>query len=79
MRVVPKFNARRLVEDCGGIREIARQLGKSRTEPYRWIRSGYMHTRQFEMIKAVYPDLDLNHYFDDPRSHDTRRIQDDDI
>ncbi len=79
MRIVPKFNAARLVEDCGGVREIARKIGKSRTEPYRWMRTGYMHTRQFEMIKAVFPHLDLNQYFENPYQDDSRAIQKDDI
>jgi hypothetical protein len=62
---VRNFNAKKLIDDCGGIRRVATILGKTRTAPYRMIATGLMNTRQFEKLLASNPDLNLNHYFEE--------------
>lgn len=58
-----RFNARALVEDLGGVREVAKRLGVSRSAPYRWISSGAISSRTLERIVTAFPDTDLNKYF----------------
>ncbi|MEK9747211.1 MAG: hypothetical protein VW443_00400 [Pseudomonadales bacterium] len=60
-----RFNAKRLVEDLGGVRTAAAILGKSRTAPYRWISTGYMSTYQLEQIKQVRPEIKFDQYFEE--------------
>jgi hypothetical protein len=60
-----KFNAARLVEDCGGVTAVALTLGKTRTAPYRMLKTGYMGTPALAKLLAKYPDLNLNNYFEE--------------
>ena len=59
------FNAKRFIADCGGVRRVSEDLGKTRTAPYRMIATGLMNTRQFEVLLSRNPDIDLNHYFEE--------------
>lgn len=63
---VRTFNAKKLIADCGGVRRVALILGKTRTAPYRMMASGLMNTRQFEKLLSHNPELNLNHYFEEP-------------
>ena len=58
------FNVRRLVDDCGGVREVAKIMGKSRTSPYRSMRTNYMGTNVLAKVLEVNPSLNLNEYFE---------------
>ena len=68
-----KFNARALVEDCGGVAAFAEILGRSRTSPYRAMRTGYVSTLVLARILDLHPGLNINNYFEDsehgPRSN----------
>ncbi|WP_138465367.1 hypothetical protein [Poseidonocella sp. HB161398] len=59
-----KLNVARLIEDCGGPRQVAIITGKSRTAPYRWIKTGYLAAEHLAAIKAACPTLDLDAYFE---------------
>ncbi len=59
-----RFDAKRLVDDLGGVRNAAEILGKSRTAPYRWMNTGYMSTFQMEQIKEIRPDINFDDYFE---------------
>ena len=50
------FNAKKLVADCGGVREVAKILGKTRTAPYRMMRTGYMGTNVLAKLVEHNPD-----------------------
>ena len=65
------FNAKRLVADCGGVREVAKILGKTRTAPYRMMRTGYVGTNVLGKILEQRPEINLNDYFEmeDVRTH----------
>jgi thymidylate synthase ThyX len=60
-----KFDAKKLIDDCGGPRAVAEQLGKARTAPYRMIRTRFMNTHQLEKLIENNPNLNLNHYFEE--------------
>jgi len=66
-----KFNAVRLVEDCGGVREFAASMGKTRTAPYRMMRTGYTGTNTLALVLEKYPHLNINDYFED--THDNQQ------
>jgi len=59
-----KFNAKKFISDCGGVNEVARQLGKSRTAPYRMMSTRYMTTWHFETLKNSNPTLNIDDYFE---------------
>lgn len=59
-----KFNAAKLIDDCGGVCSVAVALGKTRTAPYRMIRTGYMSTHTLAQLLHEYPHLNLNEYFE---------------
>lgn len=59
-----RFNAKGLIDDCGGVRVVAEALGKHRTAPYRMMKTRHMTTWQLEVLKHRYPNLDLNKYFE---------------
>ena len=54
---------KRLVEDLGGAAEVSRELGLSRTTPYRWIDQNSMNSKVLEQILAVW-NIDLMDYFE---------------
>jgi len=60
-----KFNAARLVQDCGGVNHVAELLGNTRTAPYRAIRTGYFGTPTIARLLEHYPNLNINEYFED--------------
>ena len=60
-----RFNAARLVADCGGVQAFADLFGRTRTWPYRMMSSGYVGTPTLARILEIYPDLKLNDYFED--------------
>jgi len=64
-----KFNAVRLVDDCGGVREFARSMGKTRTSPYRMMRTGYAGTNTLAKVLELHPHLNLNDYFETDDGH----------
>ena len=55
-----KFNAAKLVEDCGGVSEVANVLGNTRTAPYRAIRTGYFGTPTLAKLLEKNPNLNIN-------------------
>jgi len=63
-----EFNVRRLVDDCGGVREVAKIMGKTRTAPYRMMRTGYMGTNVLAKLLEAKPTININDYFE--RKHD---------
>lgn len=60
-----RLNVERLVGDLGGANEVAATLGLHRTAPYRWLKFNTMSVETLARIKEVWPDLDLNTYFED--------------
>jgi|TARA_R100001086_G_C11761117_1_gene238153 predicted DNA-binding transcriptional regulator AlpA len=59
-----KFNAKKFIQDCGGVKEVSKLLGKTRTAPYRMISTGYMTTWHFEKIKIKKPNIKIDDYFE---------------
>ena len=57
------FNAVKFIDDCGGISEVARVMGKHRTAPYRIIRSGYIGSPLICKLLERNPHLNMNDYF----------------
>lgn len=68
-----RFNATRLVEDCGGVHKVAEALGKTRTAPYRMMRTGYMSSPTLGQLLEVFPYLNLNDYFESEDGHTQER------
>ena len=60
-----QFNAKQLIDDCGGVRAVAEALGKHRTAPYRMMKTRHMTTWQLEILKYQNPDINLDDYFED--------------
>ena len=69
-----RFNAKKLIDDCGGVREVAELLGKPRTAPYRMMSTRYMTTWHFEELKKANPSLNIDHYFEDNNEPETERV-----
>lgn len=59
-----QFNVKRLVQDCGGVRAVAEIMGKTRTAPYRMMRTNYMGTNVLAKVLEANPSLNLNDYFE---------------
>lgn len=59
-----RMNVARLVSDMGGAAVVARYIGKSRTTPYSWIRSGYISSENLALLKSARPDIDIDEYFE---------------
>lgn len=59
-----KFNAKKFINDCGGVNEVANLLGKSRTAPYRMMSTRYMTTWHFEQIISNKPSIKIDDYFE---------------
>ncbi len=66
-----QLNVHRLIQDCGGPHVLAQKVGVSRTVPYRWVKTRYVSSRVLEKIKAAYPKLKLDRYFEDLNEPDT--------
>jgi hypothetical protein len=60
-----RFNAAKLVEDCGGVNAFAEILGRSRTSPYRAIKTGYLGTPTLAKVLEANPKINLQDYFED--------------
>lgn len=63
------LNIERLLRDIGfnkpgGPQRVAAVLGVWRTVPYRWVANGYVSSRVLEKIKAAFPKVNLNKYFE---------------
>ena len=56
------FNIEQLIEDCGGAAALARDIGVSRTTPYRWIQQGMISSRMLVAIKKGRPDITIDDY-----------------
>ena len=67
------FNAKKLIEDFGGVRKVAEVLGKSRTAPYRMMQTRYMTTWHFEQLKQADPSINLDNYFKDNNNDDNKK------
>jgi DNA-binding phage protein len=65
------FNVRRLVEDCGGVTEVAKATGKSRTQPYRWVKTNSITTDLLARIVYANPTINLHRYLEE-NSHERR-------
>lgn len=59
------FNVAQLVEDCGGVNEVAKATGKSRTQPYRWVKTNSITTEILARIVQANPDINLHKYLED--------------
>ncbi len=59
-----EFNLKALVTDLGGAAAVSKLLGKSRTSTYRYLKQGFMTTKELERIKEERPELNLNTYFE---------------
>jgi DNA invertase Pin-like site-specific DNA recombinase len=59
------FNVQRLVEDCGGVTEVAKATGKSRTQPYRWVKTNSITTDLLAKIVYANPDINLHKYLEE--------------
>lgn len=68
-----QFNAKKLIEDFGGVRKVAEVLGKSRTAPYRMMQTRYMTTWHFEQLKQADPSINLDNYFKDNNNDDNKK------
>lgn len=68
-----RFNASKLVDDCGGVHKVAEALGKTRTAPYRMMRTGYMGTPALGQLLEVFPNINLNDYFENDDGHTQER------
>ena len=68
-----QFNAKQLIDDCGGVRAVAEALGKHRTAPYRMMKTRHMTTWQLEILKYQNPDINLDDYFEE--TNDSRNTQ----
>lgn len=58
-----KFDLQILINDLGGAAQVSQLLGKSRTTAYRYLKQGFMTTRELEILKSAKPELDINSYF----------------
>lgn len=58
------FNIKKLLDDLGGARQVANQLGICRTIPYGWIKRSFISSNYLSEIKEANPELDVNHYFE---------------
>ena len=67
-----QFNAKKFIEDFGGVRKVAEVLGKSRTAPYRMMQTRYMTTWHFEQLKQADPSINLDNYFKDNNNDDKK-------
>jgi|TARA_R110000764_G_scaffold19334_1_gene50900 DNA-binding phage protein len=63
-----KFNVSRLVQDCGGVSQVAELLGNTRTAPYRAMRTGYLGTPTLARLLEHYPNLNINSYFEETKN-----------
>tara|TARA_B100000925_G_C21569991_1_gene287378 strand:+ start:273 stop:491 length:219 start_codon:yes stop_codon:yes gene_type:complete len=59
------FNIQKLLDDLGGASAVAKQVGINRTQPYGWVRRGFIGSNYLSKIKAANPTLDINDYFED--------------
>jgi hypothetical protein len=59
------FDVRQLVDDCGGANEVAKATGKSRTQPYRWVKTNTITTDILARLAYANPDLNLHKYLQD--------------
>lgn len=74
--MVLKFNAKRLVEDCGGVAAFAKLLGRTRTSPYRAIRTGYVGTPVLARVLEQNPKININDYFEVDHEHSCESRED---
>lgn len=58
-----ELDIKRLIEDLGGARHLANNIGVGRTVPYGWVRRGSVSSNKLALIKRAYPELDLDTYF----------------
>ena len=57
-----QYDVKKLIEDCGGVAEVAKATGKNRTQPYRWVKTNKVTTEILASIKCANPEIDLNEY-----------------
>lgn len=58
-----RFNVHMLIQDCGGPRAVARDLGVSTYLPWYWRKHNVMKTTTIEQLLHLHPDLYLDDYF----------------
>jgi hypothetical protein len=58
-----KFDINKMLEDLGGCKALADELGVSRNVPNGWRRRNYVSSVYLSKIKCVRPELDINQYF----------------
>lgn len=68
-----RFQVSKMVEDLGGAAAIAKATGMSRTTPYGWIERNYVSSRALEKIKAAFPEIDIDTYFEEHTHEQTGR------
>ncbi len=64
------FNVEKLIQDVGGVNVVAKMTDKTRTQPYRWIKTNNISIDVVARILAANPNLNLNEYFEE--KHDRR-------
>lgn len=64
------FNIKKLLDDLGGARQVANQLGICRTIPYGWIKRSFISSNYLSEIKEANPELDVNAYFEPEGKND---------
>lgn len=59
-----RLNVTKLIKEMGGHSTFAALVGKPRTAPYRWEKSGRISSEVLEKIKVIRPELDLDYFFE---------------
>ena len=59
------FNVEKLIHDVGGVNVVAKMTDKTRTQPYRQIKTNTISIDVVARILAANPDLNLNEYFEE--------------
>ncbi len=59
------FNVEKLINDVGGVNHVAKITSKTRTQPYRWIKTNTISIDVIGRILSANPDLNLNDYFEE--------------
>lgn len=62
-----KFNVKQLIDDCGGVANLSKTIGVSRTTPYRWIQQDMITTTKLSEIKKHFA-LDVDLYFEEDKN-----------
>ena len=70
------FNVEKLIHDVGGVNVVAKMTDKTRTQPYRWIKTNTISIDVVARILAANPDLNLNEYFEERHDDEMKQWRD---